>query len=207
MLRVQVRLEAMRGNFDLARELAARGLGLAEELGLEVQMSGLQSESGELELLAGRPAAAEPLIRATCDALEQMGNHGHYVTVAVGLGEALLRQDKLDEAAALIERIEDWAIDDDLDPQIGWRRLKATLLARRGEFAEAERIGREAVELAGRGDYIDTHGRTLADLGGVLLRAGRPEEASVALADAVRLFEQKGDVVWAARARALAESI
>ena len=109
---------------------------------------------------------------------------------------------RFDEAASLIERIQEWAIDDDIDPQIGWRRLKARLLAHRGQFEEAERVGREAVELAGRGDYIDTYARTLADLGGVLVRAGRPDEASVELAHAVRVFDEKGNVVGAAKAQA-----
>ncbi len=131
-----------------------------------------------------------------------MGNQGNYVTVAVGLGDALLEQGRLDEAAALIDRIQAWSIEDDLDPQVGWRRLRAKLLARRGEFAEAERFGREAVALAGRSDYIDSHARTLADLGDVLFRAGRAEDAAAALAHAVRLYDEKGDVVGAAKASA-----
>ena len=136
-----------------------------------------QSELGEVELLAGRPAAAEALISAACEMLERMGNRGHYVTVAGGLGDALLAQDRLDEAATLIDRIEDWAIDDDMDPQVGWRRLKGRLLALRGEFEEAERVGREAVELAGRADYIDIQARTHFDLAEVLRLAGRSQES------------------------------
>ena len=101
----------------------------------------MRSECGEIELLAGRPAAAEAFIRAACEELETMGNHGHYVTVAVGLGDALLVQGRLDEADALIDRIADLAIDDDLDPQVGWRRLKGRLLAQRGDFEEAVLVG------------------------------------------------------------------
>jgi tetratricopeptide (TPR) repeat protein len=202
-LRCQARLEGMRGNFDVARGLAEEGLALAEELGLGVAAAGLRSELGELELGAGRVAVAEALVRTACESLERMGNRGHWVTVAAGLGDALLAQDRLDDAAAVIERIEDWAIDDDLDPQVGWRRLKGRLLAHRSEFEEAERIAREAVELAGRADYIDIQARTHFDLAEVLRLAGRTEDVSIELEHALRLYEQKGNVVGAERARSL----
>jgi len=207
ILRSQARLEGMGGNFDLARELAARALALAEELGVEIQAAGVRSECGDLELLAGRPDAAEAFSRSACDALERIGDHGHYVTIAVGLADALLVQGQLDEASAVIERIAEWAIEDDMDPQIGWRRMKARLLAQSGDFERAESLGREAVELAARGDYIDMHARALADLGKVLRLAGRTQESLVELEHAVRLFEQKGNLVLAARTRTLAESL
>jgi tetratricopeptide (TPR) repeat protein len=197
----------MQGNFGLAREVGAQALALAEELGLELQAAGVRSECGDIELLAGRPEAAEAFSRPACDALERIGDHGHYVTIAVGLAEALLFQDRLDEAAAVIERIADWAIADDMDPQIGWRRLKARVLAQRGDFETAESLGREAVELAARGDYIDMHARALADLGEVLRLAGRAQESLVELERAVRLFEQKGNLVLAAKTRTLADSL
>lgn len=201
ILRWQAHLEAMEGNFDQAREHALQALALTEELGLGVQAAGVRSGCGEIELLAGNPAAAEAFIRAGCEALERMGDQGHYVTVAVGLGEALLLQGRLDEADAVIERITDWAIDDDLDPQVGWRRLKATLLAQRGEFEEALRLGREAVALAGASDYIDTHARTRFDLAAVLRLAGRHDESAAELAEALRLYEQKGNLVAIAKVR------
>jgi ATP/maltotriose-dependent transcriptional regulator MalT len=124
--------------------------------------------------------------------------------VAVGLGESLLLQGRLDEADAVIERIADWAIDDDLDPQVGWRRLKATLLAQRGELEEALLLAREAVERAGASEYTDTHARTRVDLAGVLRVAGRNDEAAAELAEALRLYEQKGNLVGIAMVRSLA---
>jgi tetratricopeptide (TPR) repeat protein len=207
ILRAEARLEGMRGNLELARELGAQALALADELGVEIQAAGVRSECGDIELLAGRPEAAEAFSRPACESLERVGSHGHYVTCAVGLAEAILVQGRLDEASVLIERIADWAIADDMDPQIGWRRLKARLLAQRGDFENAESLGREAVELAARGDYIDMHARALADLGEVLQLAGRTQESLVELEHAVRLFEQKGNLVLAGRAGTLAESL
>ena len=207
ILRCQARLEAMRGSFDDARQLIAEATSLAHELGLEVSAAGVQFEAGRIELAAGQPAAAERSLRPAVESLERMGNHGHFVTIAPVLVDALFAQGRGEEAAALIERVAEWAIADDIDPQIGWRRVKAKLLAQRGELENAERLAREAVELAGRTDFVVDHGRALEDLAEVLRLAGRPQEAPTELDHAIRLYEQKGDLDSAVKAQALLEEL
>ena len=91
-------------------------------------------------------------------------------------------------------------IEDDLDPQIGWRRVQAKLLAQRGDFAEAERLGREAAGIAERTDFLDHRARAHEDLAEVLRLAGQHEAASAELDSAIRLHDQKGNLVSAARA-------
>jgi tetratricopeptide (TPR) repeat protein len=91
---------------------------------------------------------------------------------------------------------------EDIDPQIGRRRIKARVLARRGEHEEAVRLAREAVELAERTDYLVAHANACLDLAEVLERAARPAEARDALAEALRLCERKQFTVWAERLRA-----
>ena len=183
ILRCECRLEGMRGNFDVARERAAAALALADELGLQVQATGARSEAGEVELLAGRPAEAERHIRVASDALEEMGNLGHWVTVAVGLADAILEQGRIEESVRLLDRIAAGAIADDLDPQVGWRRVKARALARRGEIAEAERLAREAVELAGT-RRLHPRPRTVANGFGRGASARRQDRGSVRRAGA-----------------------
>jgi tetratricopeptide (TPR) repeat protein len=207
ILRCGARLEAMQGRFDAARELIAGATALTEELGLEVAAAGVQFEAGEIELLAGRPNAAERFLRPAADALERMGNHGHFVTVAPVLADALIAQGRGDEAAPLIELVIQWAMADDLDPQIGWRRMQAKLLVDRGDFEIAERLTREAVELAAGTDFLELHARALADLAEVLRLTGRPQEALAELDRALRLHEQKGNLVAAAKTRTLHESL
>jgi len=53
--------------------------------------------------------------------------------------------------------------------------------ARRGEFAEAERLAREAVAVCDKTDMLDVQGDVYADLAEVLSLAGRPKEAAAAL--------------------------
>jgi tetratricopeptide (TPR) repeat protein len=77
-------------------------------------------------------------------------------------------------------------------------------LARRGELAEAERLGREAVAIAsGTADILDLRAEALASLGEVLRLADRPQESRAALDEAIRLYENKGNVVGAGHIRGL----
>jgi hypothetical protein len=80
-----------------------------------------------------------------------------------------------------------------------WRQVRAQVLARRGEHAEAERLAREAVAIGERTDSIDLLGDAERDLGEVLVLAGRPEDAAAALEQAAALYERKGNVVMAER--------
>jgi Flp pilus assembly protein TadD len=75
------------------------------------------------------------------------------------------------------------------------------VLAHRGELAEAERLAREAVELAMSGDGLDDQGDTHSILGEILASAGRSDEASAMFGEGIALYERKGNVVSAARAR------
>ena len=66
-------LEAMRGEFDRARDLSAQARSTLEELGNSVLAAATSLESGAVELLAGNPAEAERLIRRDVAELERMG--------------------------------------------------------------------------------------------------------------------------------------
>ena len=91
----------MQGHFDTARKLLAGAKAPAEELGLEVILaSGVAHQAGYIELLAGDAAAAERALRPACEALEQMGDWGHFATLAPKLADALFIQ-RGDDADAL----------------------------------------------------------------------------------------------------------
>ena len=80
-------------------------------------------------------------------------------------------------------------------------------MPQRGEFENAERLAREAIELAARTDFLELHARALDDLAEVLRLAGRPQESLAELEHALRLHEQKGNVVSAARTRTVRERL
>jgi tetratricopeptide (TPR) repeat protein len=197
--RVRAHLEAMSGRFELARDLIAQAKELAAELGLEVSAAGIAMQAGPIELLAGDPAAAEMALRPAYDVLKRMENWGHLASVIPRLVDALLAQGRDDEALRMTEVIEGRIAPEDVDGQVGWRRVRAKLMARRGDLAQAERLAREAVATAERTDYLELTADAHADLAEVLQIAGKPEESAYALNEAIRLYEQKENVVAAKR--------
>jgi tetratricopeptide (TPR) repeat protein len=118
----------------------------------------------------------------------------------VALVDALLAQGRDEEAFGLTERwrAERLTVPEDADAQVGWRRVRAKLLARRGDVDEAERLGREAVTIASGTDFLYLRASALADLAEVLRLAGKAQESTDAAKEAIRFWEQKGNVVAAA---------
>lgn len=115
------------------------------------------------------------------------------------LAEVLVRLGRDEEAAEVLDVVDAIAQRDDVDPQVRSRSVRAKLLARRGQRAEAERLAREAVEIAARTDYLVLHADALLALAEVL---GETDEAVEALRRALELFEQKENVVQAEQTRA-----
>ncbi len=64
-----------------------------------------------------------------------------------------------------------------------------------------ERLAREAVALAEGTDYVGARAAALIDLAEVLRRAGKDEEAVATAERALELYEGKGDIARASRAR------
>jgi class 3 adenylate cyclase/predicted ATPase len=196
----RARLEAMQGRFDAARAAVARAAEQAEG-GREVERySHVANAAGAIELLAGDALAAERELRAACERLEEMGELGYLSSAVPPLLEALYRQGRDDEALLLSER---WRPDrltapEDVDAQVGWRAVRAKLLARRGDLADAEALAREASALAARTEDIELRAKALGDLAEVLGLAGRVGESTAALTEALRLHERKGNVPAAA---------
>jgi len=200
-------LEAMRGSFERARELYGRSRTMLEELGWKVRAALTSLVSGPVEMLAGDPAAAESELRRDYAALEAMGERNYISTTAGFLAEALLRQGRVDEAEAFVERCRELAAPDDVVTQVLWRTVQAQILSRRGEPGGAEPLARQAVELIETTDEPDSRGTALLVLAEVLFAAGKEQEAAEASARAATWFEAKGNVVDSARARLLNERL
>ena len=88
-----------------------------------------------------------------------------------------------------------------------WRQVRAKVLARRGEHAEAERLASEAVAICDETEMLNAQGDVYADFGEVLILAGKPDDAAAALEQARERYERKGNVVSAQRVRALLAEI
>jgi tetratricopeptide (TPR) repeat protein len=143
------------------------------------------------------------MARAACEGTERTGELGFLSSIARMLVDAVLMQERVDEALSLTER---WRPErltgpEDSDAHAGWRRVRAKALVRKGDLSEAERLARSAVAIASAVEYLDAHARAVADLGEVLRLAGRPGEAAAALEEAIGLYEAKGNVAAATSLR------
>ena len=193
-------LYAMVGRFDLARQLLATSNAVYADLGLTLNAATSHNEA-VIELLAGNPAAAELSLRNGYRALEEMGERWFLSTTAAFLGRAVLEQGRDEEADDLAKMSAQLAANSDVLSQILWRGVRARVLARRQLFEEAEKLAREAVMRAESTDFLNHRADALLDLSWVLEASLRQSEAAVAVSEALRLYEAKGNIVAAATTR------
>ncbi len=197
-------LKAAIGETDVALALATDSRRLLAEIGNAYAAL----DAAHAEHLAGDLVAAERGLRSVHELLATRGEHGIRATVARDLAETLVAQGLADDEVEALTRVsQELVADDDADVQAGWRRVRARVLATRGEVDEAERLAREAVAILEPTDFLDQRGRAALDLAHVLAAAGRPEEAATAAAEAHGHFQAKGNVVSAGWARGLLDEL
>jgi len=196
-------LVAMEGRFDEARELLERDRAIIEDVGLRVAAAVASEIWGILEMLAGKPEAAERRLREGYDILEAMGEKSGLSTLAAMLAHAVYAQGRYDEAFHFTEISEEAAPEEDRSANVYWLAARAKVLARRGRPEEGERLARNALGLAEPTDFLNMRGNALMDFGEVMGLAGRASEAVTAVAQALRLYERKGNTVAAGQARAV----
>jgi tetratricopeptide (TPR) repeat protein len=195
---------AMRGQFETARTLIAEQVAGHEELGKTLWATISAAEGlGAIEMLAGDPATAERHLRRGYSASEEAGAIGNRSSLAALLAEAVEAQGRHAEAERYTRISEEAAARDDYEAQILWRIVRAKAFVRQGRVVEAQRLAREALTMAEGTDDINLHGDALMALAEVLLLAERPREAVRVIEEGLRLYEQKGNVVSARKARAL----
>jgi class 3 adenylate cyclase/tetratricopeptide (TPR) repeat protein len=194
-------LLAMDGKFDESRRLLEQARAVFQDVGRPAWAASLLMARGFVELIAGDASQAERVLREGREEFLRLGEKGYLSTLSANLALALCLQGRFDEADPFIEESRDLASSEDVASQWVWRTAKAMVLADRGELAEAERLAREAVDLASGGDALVDQAETLSVLARILVAAGRSDEAAALLRQAVDKYERKGDVVSASRAR------
>ena len=182
-------LHANLGQFELARQLAARCREILAESGQRAEAAGLAEVAWEVETLAGDHAAAERIIAEASEWFAAVGEPNpatdrYLAQSRLALGRAV-DIDRLSENAA---------------KSTGWlkaNRQQVVALARAaaGELDEAEAQARAAVEALTTTDMIVFHAEALVTLGDVLRSAGRASEAIAAFRQAHDLYRQKGSLV------------
>ncbi len=192
-------LHAMGGRFALARELLTTSRALRADIDPTLNLA-VSHPRAIVEMLAGDPAAAEVYLRADSDTLDDMEDEALLSTTDAFRAQALLAQGRDAEAERYTRLSEQRAETSDLLTQMMWRSVRARVLARRGNTARAEALALEAVSLAEQTDFLNQRADVLLDFAHVLHQAGRLEVARARGAEALHLYEQKGNSVAAASA-------
>ena len=118
-----------------------KATGRSQDLGLRVWAANNAQEGFYVEMLAGNPAGAADMLRASYEEFELMGERGFNSTIAGMLAHALYAQDMDDHAQHFIRESERLASSGDTFSQALWRTALAKVLARRAEAERAETPG------------------------------------------------------------------
>ena len=201
-------LVAQRGDFDKARDLIASARATYEDLGQQTAAAmNCGMILGDVELLAGDAVAGAEVLTELCAELERVHAFSHLASRAGDLAEALYLLGRLDEAERWTHVAETHSATDDLDAQLLWMPVRAKVLARRGVHQAAEELAHDAVTLSDATDGLNRRAKGQRDLGEVLLLGGSAGEAGSAFERAIELYDQKGNLVGAARVRSLREGL
>ena len=193
-------LLAARGEFAEARDVLERARRAYQELGIGLRAGTMYVAL--VDWLAGEPAAAERELRRACEELEAIGEHAELSTTAALLALALCELDRLEEAEHFAVLGEASSSPGDIASQVILRRARAKILAGGGDVERAEQLAREAVELADETDWLALRADALVDLAEAQSAVGRHDDAEECVRRAISLYETKGIVVSAERARA-----
>jgi tetratricopeptide (TPR) repeat protein len=196
-------LYAMSGRFDDAYSTVERGASNFQELGhtrgAEILGNYMRAE---IEILAGRPDAAESFLRASCEGCLRFNELAELASRAAELADVLVALARDDEAQEWLGISRAHADQEDLHAQSLLHSVAAKTQAHNGLTVEAEALARQAVEIAQPTDGLNLKARIYSDLAEVLLSCGDEAAAVAALEAAIALYEEKGNRVAAHRSRA-----
>ena len=97
------------------------------------------------------------------------------------------------EAEPLAHRGRELGDEQDMATQVLWRQALARVHAHQEKHSEAERLAREAVEIAEQTDGLHFQANALSDLAEVLAAASRYDEAAQALGQALERHERSAE--------------
>ena len=193
-------LRAMAREFALARELVERTVSLLEAIAHPRPLIAMANAEGLIEMLAGKPARAAQAYRRAIEIARAIGDFDSADVHAARLAGALCLIGRGEEAAQVLRATPSPPEHASLSSSAHWRLAHARVLALQGELAEAESHARVATALVASTDLLDLRGNVMLVLADVLGAQARSVESAVALGEAVRLYEQKGNVAAAALA-------
>jgi class 3 adenylate cyclase/tetratricopeptide (TPR) repeat protein len=195
-------LKAARGRLEEGRAEEASGRLLFEELGDWIEAwAGGATLMADTELRAGAFERAYELLADAHAALAETAETGYLATVVGMRAQAAAELGRDDEALELADEAERLGQPDDFEPHARQRLVQGRVRARRGDFAAADELLREAAELVEPTDYMVLHLELAFARADVDRLAGRADAERRSLERALDVAEAKGNVVAAEQAR------
>jgi len=200
-------LKGFQGQLDAGRADIQAGRARLLEVGLLQAWTGTAMIEADLELIAGEPAAAEAILAGSYELLSKMATTGYLATIVGYRAAAAAELGRDNEALRFADEAVEIAQPDDFEPHVRQGCVRARVLARRGDIAAAMEAIRVAAERADATDYLTMREYASISLAEVERLAGHEDGERAALEKALRVADQKGNVLTAARVRAqLAEA-
>jgi tetratricopeptide (TPR) repeat protein len=198
----------MAGRFEDAREhIVAMKPFLDQPLQTDFSLQTGWTIGDALEWAGDLAGAEQELVAAFLSIRDARGTgpEARALRIAAHLALLLCDQGRWDEAAAYLAYGEEVDGAEPIQGKIySWYRFAARgrLAAQRGELDKALELVRQAVEVADRADWLNIRARVWLAFAEVTRAAGRTAEADAAVATALALYEQTGNIAAAARLRA-----
>jgi class 3 adenylate cyclase len=198
-------LYAMEGEFEEARDMLARARrDMVERWRFRRPLMWAARSRAAVEMLAGDLDGSERELRAALEMALNFRERDPAAKIAAGLSRVLSTRGRSEEADEFATRSKEYAPVEGVAAQALWRAAKARVMASRDDHLEAGRLAREAVDLTSV-ETPNLRADLLVDLATVLLSAQQSAKAEPVIAEAIQLYERKGNLVSAARARALGD--
>jgi DNA-binding SARP family transcriptional activator len=196
-------LRAMAGEFDKARELISHARRfIVERVRLRRPLMWAARSSAAVEILTGDESGAERELRFALEMALAFDERDVVSKIASRLSRCLSTQGATQEEERFATMSSDYAPAESVAAQALWRAAKARVMASRDDDGEAERHAREAIRLAPV-EMPNLRADLLTNLAKILLARADRGAAMPLNTAAIELYERKGNIVSAARARAL----
>jgi DNA-binding CsgD family transcriptional regulator len=194
---------AHRGQVDDARAAAEEAKRIAEQTAAKFAVLLASSAMGLLELSLGNPVETDGHLAPILEHLEAAGvrEPGAMRFVPDEI-EALILLDRLDEAEALLSRLEEQALMLDRPSALATAgRCRALIAEARGRHDDSLALLRSALTEHDRVPMPFERARTLLVLGTAQRRARQRRLARETMNDALAIFDELGAELWANKAR------
>ena len=205
-LHLRAHMQARLGQFKGALEAIDMYRSNLRELGKEREYAVTANCVWDVCTWSGDLQHGEETLREAYELLERRGNKAVLSNTAIQLGEAVVRQGRLEEAERFCELGEELTASEDVENEAGLALLRARILEARGDLVRAEEEARRAVEIASGTDSLERAADAWLTLAKVLRTNGDAGDRAAA-SEALALYERKGNVVGAGWARAFLDKV